>query len=160
MSEGYPLCLEPLSAARCVPSRALRPRAYAAHVPVLRAYTAMQQLERASELAAAPRCVLGWTIVERDFDGEAFVLRALRLNDFLRSRGWTPADDGAAACSTLLHRSSGGSRQQVLTQFWVKACRVEARVRLIMLAKDCSYAAAQTLLHRIMQDYYMGQMWR
>ena len=94
------------------------------------AAVAMQQLERASELAAAPRCVLGWTIVERDFDGEAFVLRALRLNDFLRSRGWTPADDGAAAGSTLLHRSSGGSRQQVLTQFWVKACRVEACMRL------------------------------
>ena len=31
---------------------------------------------------------------------------------------------------------------------------VFAGIDLVMLAKDCSYAAAQTLLHRIMQDYY------
>ena len=83
---------------------------------------AERQLERVSELASPRGCVLGWTIVERDFDGEALVVRALRLNDFLRSRGWAPAD-GAAAASTLLHRSSHGARQQVLTQFWVKASR-------------------------------------
>ena len=83
------------------------------------AAVAASQLERAGELAAA-RCVLGFTIVERDFEGEAFVVRTLRLNDFSRSRGWAPAD-GAAAASTLLHRSSHGPRQQVLAQFWARS---------------------------------------
>ena len=82
-----------------------------------------RQLEAACS-RASPGCVLGWTLVERDFEGEALLLRVLRLGDFLRSRGWEAAG-GATWTATLLHRS-GGSGQQIVTQFWVRPWRCRA----------------------------------
>jgi hypothetical protein len=76
------------------------------------------QLELAT-FRAEPGCLLGWTLTERDFNGEPLLLRSLALSDFLVDLGWKPAM-GRQRPSTLFHRS-GGSKQQVLTQFWVKA---------------------------------------
>jgi len=75
------------------------------------------QLELATARAAGG-CVLAWTLTERDFNGEPLLLRALGIAEFLVDLGWEPAMQRQRA-STLLHRS-GGSRQQVLTQFWAK----------------------------------------
>ena len=75
------------------------------------------QLELATA-RAAPGCVLGITVTERDFGGEPLLLRALRLQEFLTNLGWAPAMQSLHS-STLLHRS-GTSRQQVLTQFWAR----------------------------------------
>ena len=63
-------------------------------------------------------CVLAWTLTARDFNGEPLILRAYGLHDSLRNLGWKPAAQQHKS-SALLHRS-GGSGQQVLTEFWVK----------------------------------------
>jgi hypothetical protein len=80
---------------------------------------AIQQLELASH-RSEPGCVLAWTITERDYEGEDLLLRHNQLADLLTERGWRPACGRHLRPSTLLHRSSGGSRQRVLTQFWRK----------------------------------------
>ena len=67
---------------------------------------------------ATPRCVLAWTLVERDFGGESLIRRVLRLVSFLQDKGWTPAAD-TLELATLCHRSSGGG-QQVVTQIWAR----------------------------------------
>jgi hypothetical protein len=80
---------------------------------------AIQQLELASH-RSEPGCILAWTITERDYEGEDLLLRNNNLVDLLMERGWRPACGRHLRPSTLLHRSSGGSRQRVLTQFWRK----------------------------------------
>ena len=67
---------------------------------------------------AAPRCVLAWTLVERDFGGESMLRRVLRLVSFLQAKGWTPAAT-TLELATLCHRSGGGG-QQIVTQLWVR----------------------------------------
>jgi hypothetical protein len=61
-------------------------------------------------------CVLGVTLVQRDFDGESLPRRQARLIDELQGRGWQPARRGQLEASLLEHRSGRG--QNVLTQFW------------------------------------------
>ena len=80
---------------------------------------AARQLELAFE-RSVPGCVLAWTIVERNYEGEDFLLRHNSLVDLLTVRGWSPACGGYLRPSTLLHRSSSGARQRVLTQMWRK----------------------------------------
>ena len=80
---------------------------------------AARQLDLAFE-RSVPGCVLAWTIVERNYEGEDFLLRHNTLVDLLTARGWSPAYGGFLRPSTLLHRSSGGARQRVLTQMWRK----------------------------------------
>jgi prophage antirepressor-like protein len=63
-------------------------------------------------------CVLGWTIVERDFNGEDMILRQNRIIDHLISQKWKPAS-GTISMSTLLH-SASKSHRRVLTQFWAR----------------------------------------
>jgi len=76
-----------------------------------------RQLEIASS-RASKGCRLGFTVIERDFNGEALLLRCLALQDYLTSENWEPSMQGFRP-STLLHRS-GASKQKVLTQFWTK----------------------------------------
>ena len=75
------------------------------------------QLEIATS-RSNPSCVLAWTLTERDFAGEPLLLRAFGVNDFLLSLGWRPGMKEQKP-SAMLHRS-GGSGQQVLTEFWIK----------------------------------------
>ena len=72
------------------------------------------QLELCSA-RAAPRCVLGWTLLERDFSREPMFQRVLRVVHCLLQRGWRPAQELLDKSSTY-YRSSGG--QWVCTQFW------------------------------------------
>lgn len=60
-------------------------------------------------------CVLGFTIVQRDFDGEFLVMRVLWIVDLLLVQGWKPAR-GPLYSSTLPYRNSCGF--QVVLQFW------------------------------------------
>jgi len=75
------------------------------------------QLEIAT-LRSNEGCMLAWTLTERDFNGEPLLLRAYGLIDFLKSLGWAPAMKEHKP-SALLHRS-GTSKQQVLTEIWLK----------------------------------------
>ena len=78
----------------------------------------VEHLELLMTRAAAPRCVLAWTLVGRDFVGETLLRRVLRLLSFMHAKGWQPAAD-THELSTLCHRSSA-SGQQVVTQVWVR----------------------------------------
>jgi hypothetical protein len=72
---------------------------------------------RASFPRCALGCVLGWTLLQRDFDGEPFEKRLMHLVDVMQAAGWRPAAEGLLRSSTVCHRSSGNS-QRVATQFW------------------------------------------
>jgi hypothetical protein len=72
------------------------------------------QLELCSA-RAAPRCVLGWTLLQRDSSREPMFQRVQRVVHFLFRLGWRPAQELLDESSTY-YRSSGG--QWVCTQFW------------------------------------------
>jgi hypothetical protein len=74
------------------------------------------QLELCSA-RAAPRCVLGWTLLGRDFSGEPMFQRVQRVAHFLLLLGWRPAQQLLDESSTY-YCSSGG--QWVCTQFWAR----------------------------------------
>lgn len=77
---------------------------------------AAEQLDLACA-RAAPGCVLAYTLVERNYEGEDLIMRHCRLFDLLSARGWRLACRESLQLSTLLHRS-GGCGQKVMTQFW------------------------------------------
>jgi prophage antirepressor-like protein len=53
-------------------------------------------------------CVLGMTIIQRDFDGEPLLMRVARIVDFLGKQGWKLARGGLAP-SMLPYRGTVGS---------------------------------------------------
>jgi hypothetical protein len=75
----------------------------------------IDQLE-AIQVYAAKNCVLGYTIVHRDYEGTPLLMRMLAIMQLLTKRGWRAAHDDFSA-ATRYHHSSAG--QPVLTQFWV-----------------------------------------
>lgn len=79
---------------------------------------ATEQLEVACA-RSAPDCVLAYTLVERNYEGEDLLMRHNRLVDLLLSRGWRPACRESFSASTLMHRSGGGG-QRIVTQVWAK----------------------------------------
>jgi hypothetical protein len=75
----------------------------------------IDQLE-AIQVYAANNCVLGYTIVHRDYEGTPLLMRMLTIMQLLTKRGWRAAHNDFSA-ATRYHHSSAG--QPVLTQFWV-----------------------------------------
>ena len=71
-----------------------------------------------------PSCVLGYTLVGRDFEGEDLIFRVMKMNRFMRDAGWKPAF-GVEEDSAMKYKSSGGI--DVITQFWSRKTVAEAR---------------------------------